>query len=418
VPIDPAELPVPAKIGPWVQPAQSITYDSRRVGPGIAFAALPGATTHGNAYLEDALERGAPFVLTDRAGPRAVQVAEPLTALKVWAEQRRLRLKEPIIAVTGSVGKTSAKHALSWGLQLPSPEGNLNTEVALACFLLGQDSGPLVLELGIDRVGEMDQLVDLVRPDLAAITAIGAAHLSGLGDLGGVAREKGKIFRGTRFGLVGPLARAWFPGRPSYGFGGGSWPASQLRFEAGRAHFLALGRAITVPSPSAALAEAALLAVVIASELRYDLGDVASRLAELPPLGGRQRILSGPLTLIDDCYNANPLSMQAALELLARLEGRKVAVLGDMLELGESSQALHLQVGCLASQAADLVFSVGDYRSQLSSRPARSLEELTAWLLQELREGDTVLFKASRAVGLERVLRAVQEKFLGSSEGV
>ena len=189
------DLPFAADIHPEARPAARLTWDSREAGPDAAFVALPGEQMHGNAFVNQALARGAPFVLTDLEVPRAVRVPDARTALFAWAHAERQ--KNPlVIGITGSVGKTTAKSYAAAALKahfMPV----YNTQPAIACFLIefGSTQRPLVVEMGIDRPGEMRELLDLVRPDVGVITAIGAAHLEALGSIDGVAREKGVILQ-------------------------------------------------------------------------------------------------------------------------------------------------------------------------------------------------------------------------------
>ncbi len=391
------DLPFAAAVHPEARPAQRLTWDSREAGPGTAFAALPGDQMHGNRFVDQALARGAPFVLTNLHVPRAVRVEDARAALFAWARQERA--KNPlVIGVTGSVGKTTAKAYAAAALEahfMPV----FNTLPAIACFLLeyGGSAQPLVVELGIDRLGEMRELVDLVRPDVGVITSIGAAHLEALGNLEGVAREKGVILEAGR-SLVSQQAAAWFPGVDTYGFEEATYAAHTLHLSAEGASFSFRDVPVRLPLASRVQAEAAVLGLALAEQAGLDLGQAAARLAAVSLPAGRYRVLPGRFTVIDDTYNASPLSVRAALEALGAFEGRKISVLGRMLELGEDEAALHAEVGQLARQQADVTYGVGELAALLGDRAYRRVPELLEALKNEVGDGDVILVKASRGI--------------------
>ncbi len=391
------DLPFAADVHPQARPAQRLTWDSREAGPDVAFAALPGEQMHGNAFVEQALQRGAPFVLTDLDAERAVRVKDARQALFTWA--RQARAKNPlVIGVTGSVGKTTAKSYAAAALEahfMPV----FNTMPAIACFLLefGGSARPLVVELGIDRPGEMRELVDLVRPDVGVITSIGAAHLEALGDLEGVAREKGVLLEAPRR-LVSAQAAPWFPGVDTYGFGETTHAGQHLEVGAAGARFSFSGVAVNLLRAARPQAEAAVLGLTLAEQAGLDLRRAALRLEQVSVPGGRYRVLPGRFTVIDDTYNASPLSVRAALEALSAFEGRRISVLGRMLELGADEQALHAEVGDVARQNADVTYGVGQFAGVLGERAYRSVPELLNALQEEVKDGDVVLVKASRGI--------------------
>lgn len=414
-----SNLPFAAHIHPEARPAARLTWDSREAGPDTAFVALDGEKMHGNAFLQQALERGAPFVLTDQDVPRAMRVDDARAALYAWAHQQRA--KNPlVVGITGTAGKTTAKSYAAAALDahyLPV----FNTPNAIACFLVeyGASPKPLVVEMGIDRLGEMAELVDLVRPDIGVITSIGAGHLEALGSVDNVAREKGNILQG-KAGLVSMQAAQWFPTQPTYGFEGASYAGEGLHITPQQATFSYKGVPVTLPHASRVQAEAAVLGLALAEQQGFDLRSAAERLGRVEVPAGRYRVSEGRFTIIDDTYNASPLSMQVALEALGRFTGRKISVLGRMLELGAGEADLHAEVGQHARQHADLTYGVGELAALLGERTYASNTELLAALKQEIRDGDTVLLKASRGlsmtlpqrdaagVGLDSVVRALE----------
>ncbi|GGJ19937.1 UDP-N-acetylmuramoyl-tripeptide--D-alanyl-D-alanine ligase [Deinococcus roseus] len=412
--IDPQQFPFDAKRHPEARPAQRITFVAQDCDENTAFAALQGANRHGNEFIAQALEKGAPFVLTDQDVQRGLQVADATAALRQWARHQRDLHDQAVIGITGSAGKTTAKEYVRAAVDGVATPGNLNTLNAIACFLLehaGQTPAPLVLEMGIDRIGEMQELVELTSPDYGVVTAVGEAHLEFLGTVENVAREKGGILQARKLGVVSQRCTAFYPGVPTYGMEHGTFQGRNLTFEPTQCHFQFLGDAITVPTTSQVVAEAAVLGLGLARELGLNLREAAERIRSVDVPGGRFRVHPGIVTVIDDTYNANPISMRASLENLKHYSGRKVAVLGDMLELGQNAAEYHRGIGLHAQQNADLVFSVGQFAEQLSAHPHSDMAALIQTLKNEVRAGDVVLFKASRGIRLEQAVQAVREVF-------
>ncbi|GHF99538.1 UDP-N-acetylmuramoyl-tripeptide--D-alanyl-D-alanine ligase [Deinococcus piscis] len=407
-------LPFHATVHPQARPAVRLTWDSREADAETAFVALPGEKEHGNRYIEAALERGAPFVLTDLPGaasrlPRTVEVGDSLAALTAWAQQERA--KNPlVVGITGSVGKTTTKSYVAAALNahyMPV----YNTLPAIACFLIefGASGRPLVIEMGIDRVGEMDQLNALVRPDVGVVTSIGAAHLERLGSLEVIAHEKGQILHAPR-ALVGSQARAWFPEQDIYGFSTLDLPVQHsgqdLRVTEQGADFTYSGHAVHLVGAAQVQAEAAVLGLYLAESHGLPLADAIGRVEQVQVPSGRYQIHSGRYTVIDDAYNASPLAVQAALSALQNFRGRRIAVLGTMLELGDSAPELHAEVGRSACESADLCFGVGPYAGVLGKQAYRTVPELAAALKAEVRDGDVILVKASRGISMTPEERA------------
>jgi UDP-N-acetylmuramoyl-tripeptide--D-alanyl-D-alanine ligase len=405
--LDPHALPFAAQVHPQARPAARLTWDSRQAGPEVAFVALGGEQMHGNRFVQAALDAGAPFVLTDLEVPRAVRVPDAWAALRGWAQHER-QSAPLVVGITGSVGKTTAKSYVAAALDaLFMPV--YNTQPAIACFLIEHSRAgrPLVVEMGIDRLGEMDELMALVRPDVGVVTSIGAAHLEALGDLDGVAREKGRMLTAPT-GLVGQQAAPWFAGVPSYGFAGATHAGQDLQLDGEGARFSYQGVPVNLPHAARPQAEAAVLALVLAQQAGVPLAQAAARLAQVRVPGGRYRVLPGVYTVIDDSYNASPLSVGAALEALGRYPGRRISVLGRMLELGDEERELHAQVGQQARTHADLSYGVGEYAALLGEHAYRTVPELLRALLAEVRPGDVVLVKASRGISWTPEVRAAE----------
>ncbi|ULH16918.1 UDP-N-acetylmuramoyl-tripeptide--D-alanyl-D-alanine ligase [Deinococcus sp. KNUC1210] len=423
--LDPHALPFQADVHPEARPARRLTWDSREAGPDTAFVALPGEAMHGNRFVQAALDAGAPFVLTDLDVPRALRVPDARDALFTWARTERAK-NALVVGITGSVGKTTAKNYVAAALQAAYMPV-FNTLPAIACFLIeyGAQAAPLVVEMGIDRVGEMAELVDLVSPDVGIVTSIGAAHLEALGTVENVALEKGLILQAPR-ALVGAQASSYYPGVPSYGFEQNDFTGAELNLDAEGASFVYQGVQVTLPRAARVQAEAALLGLVLGQEAGLELPEAAQRMADVEVPGGRYRVLPGAFTVIDDTYNASPLSMFAALNALAThtpaAGGRRIAVLGRMLELGAAEQSLHADVGEYAGECTDLSYGVGQFAAELGEQAYATVPELLDALLSEVRAGDVVLVKASRGiswtpekraaegVGLDTVVAALLER--------
>ena len=395
-----------ATVHPEARPALRLTWDSRQAGSDVAFVALPGEAMHGNQFVQQALDAGAPFVLTDLDVPRALRVPDAQAALFAWAHRERAK-NNLVVGITGTAGKTTAKSYVAAALEaayLPV----FNTQPAIACFLIehgaaehGGVARPLVVEMGIDRLGEMAELMDLVRPDVGVITSIGAAHLDGLGSVDNIVREKGLILGAGRQ-LVGTQAGPYYPGVPTYGFGGATFAGAGLTLDETGAAFSFRSVPVHLPRASRVQAEAAVLALALAEQAGLDLTAAAGRLAVVEVPGGRYRVLPGAVTVIDDAYNASPLSVKVALDALAAAApasgGRRISVLGRMLELGDTERVLHAEVGEYAAERADLTYGVGEFAAELGEHAHQTVPQLLAALLPELKRGDVVLVKASRGI--------------------
>jgi len=429
----------------------SVAVDSRKTRAGSLFVALPGARTDGHRFLAQAAQAGAAGLLVSDTHARRARAelaglaehygigiacaADTLSALQALARARMRRLASVTrVGVTGSNGKTTTKEIIGGLLSRVAPtavnEGNLNSEIGLpvACFGVDEHHRYAVFEMGMNHAGEMDVLADLVRPDLALVTNIGTAHIGLLGSLDAIAAEKKKIFahfdgrqtgflpegeryraylaEGVRGKIVyfGPGSTPGFGGSESMGLGGTliHWEGSRIRFPLFGPHNLAN----------------ALGAISVARELGVPNAEIRDGMEAVTPLFGRSQVIRGPVTVIADCYNANPDSMQAAVEFLQSIpwEGRRIAVLGGMRELGDEAGPAHAAVGeRLRGTPLDAVFLFGAemehaWKAAAGGQAAPRiswtdrLETLSAELRARVRAGDLVLLKGSRGLELERLL--------------
>jgi len=413
--------------------ASGLAVHTDHLRPGVAFVALAGARGHGVAYAGAALAAGAPFLLSDRPHPRAVLVRDAHEALARLGRHARGTRHGAVVGVTGSVGKTTTKTLLGAALDAFTSPGNINTPAALACVLVDawlhhDPERPLVVELGIDRDGEMADLLDLVAPSHGVLTAIAEAHLAGIGTLADVAREKGRLIDAAPAGrYVGQsawphLQGAQRAGATLVGLGDGV-PGGTLDRDAPRLHALLRrpdgGEArvsVDLPGPGAPYAEAALLALQVAIDLGVAPGAAAERIAAAHPEPHRLQVHTvGALTLLDDAYNANPASMRAALEVLERLPRPHAAVVGDMRELGDRSVSAHAELGrALVDAGLSAVWFVGpesraafDAAHDLRERHRVADADAMIAALAALPERGSLLVKGSRSIGLERLVAAL-----------
>jgi UDP-N-acetylmuramoyl-tripeptide--D-alanyl-D-alanine ligase len=414
--------------------------DSRDAGPGALFVGLPGANIDGGAFAPQALAGGAWGVLTtpERAAAAAsahpgavLAAARPLRALHDLARAWRRELGAHVIGVTGSTGKTSTKDLLLAVLaphrRTVASRANFNTEIGLPLEILSAPAGSevLVLEMAMRGRGQIAELAAIAKPDVAVIVNVGPAHLELLGTVEAVAAAKAELIAG-----LAPGGTAVIPAREPllephlrddvhvvrFGEGG---DVRQRAAAAGHVEIDLLGRMITLTVPfTQAHLRVNLLAATAAA---HAVGVVPSGRVELALTPGRgQRISLGDgVTLIDDCYNANPMSMRAALTDLAATAAagehrRLVAVLGDMLELGPQARAFHVEIGRCANEAGvGVLVTVGSLAAAMADTfegevlPVADAAAATEVVEALLAPGDAVLVKASRGIGLELVCTAL-----------
>jgi len=421
---------------------RGVVLDSRRITPGALFIGIPGQREDGGAHAAAALEDGAWGVLArpehatgacaDGRGGTVLAHPEPLLALQVLARAWREQLVAAgasVIGVTGSTGKTSTKDILAallapFGTVAASPE-NLNTEIGLPLAILAAppDTRTLVLEMAMRGPGQIAELTELADPDVGVIVNVGHAHLELLGSLENIAAAKAELIAGLRPGrsIVVPACEALLEPHlrdelETITFGPQGDVQLISRLEDGEVLIGASGMEIRLhPSFEQAHHLSNLLAAVAAARA---LGHTPSGPLEVvfSAMRGQRADVGEGVLMIDDCYNANPMSMRAAIDdLTETARGRPVAVLGDMLELGPGAAELHREIGRHArARGVELLVSVGPLGAEIAAGfggESRSVPDAPAaaeLLPGLLRGGDTVLLKASRGVGLERVAEALR----------
>jgi UDP-N-acetylmuramoyl-tripeptide--D-alanyl-D-alanine ligase len=396
--------------------------DSRHAGPGDLFAGLPGERTDGGRFAADVLAAGAWGVLVGEAhadveaGDGALLVAlDPLAALQRLASAWRRELGAKVIGITGSTGKTSTKDLTAAMVdqqrRVVATPLNLNTEIGLPLTVLSAPAGTevLVLEMAMRGAGQIAELARIAEPDVGVIVNVGPVHLELLGTIEAIAATKSELIEHLPPGGTAivpadePLLQTHLAQLPegvttvTFGSGG---DVSELPDD------------LQVPFTSAHMRSNALAALAAARAVGVEPTGVLE--VALSELRGDRRELPGGVVVIDDCYNANPMSMRAALDDLAVSEtvpsARRIAVLGDMLELGPDEVRFHEEIGAHArAVGVDLLVTVGPLARAMGPAfggetiAVERADEVAPVLRLRLAEGDTVLVKASRGVGLEVV---------------
>ena len=425
--------------------ATSVSTDSRTLTPGALFCPLVGERFDGHAFLERAFAAGAAGALsqvpvTAPAGCWVVQVADTLAALQALAAHWRRGLATRVVAITGSCGKTTTREMLrliaaAAALDPYASLANHNNQIGVPLTLLAlrREHGLGVVELGMNHPGEIAALTRLTAPDLGIITRVGEAHLEGLGSREGVARAKRELLEEMAPGRPVVLNRD----DPSFsllfrGAGGpittfGRHRAADLRWEAvpapggGQAVRLAppRGEAFTIhlADPGDHLAEDAAAAAAGALVLGIEAVAITAGLGKFRALSGRGRQwpLLGGGVMIDDAYNANPDSMRAALRVLEGLPRPRIAVLGDMLELGAAANELHGALGeDVAAAEVDHLIAVGELADIVvvaaglaDGVAVRGWEAALAVVRDRLAPGCSILVKGSHGIGLGRLVAAL-----------
>jgi UDP-N-acetylmuramoyl-tripeptide--D-alanyl-D-alanine ligase len=439
---------------------KGISTDSRTVAEGELFIALKGPRFDGHHFALKALEKKAEGVVIeeDKAHdirwngyrPKAVIIVkETLRALGDLARERRRKYHTPVVALTGSNGKTTTKEMISTCLETTFPilktRENLNNLIGLPLTLLNltDKERVVILEMGMNVPGEVRRLTEIAEPDVGLITNIQIVHLEGMGSLERVKEEKGELFRKMRKDgtiLVNQndphvidLASE-FPGQKiTYGIEKSADVMAkeiQLRGLEGTSFKLILEeeeRRVLLPLLGRHFVPNALCAIAVASLFGIEVEKSKEALEHFQPFHMRMEIipLAGGKTLIDDTYNANPRSMELALETLAeaRGRGRAIAVLGDMMELGDFTEEAHRQVGEKVKELSiDLLITMGEMaplvaesaiRHGFEPKRTRVVEghsEATSILREVAQEGDWILIKGSRRMAMEKIVEGLTER--------
>ncbi len=473
-----------------------VYLDSRMVTEGAVFVAQKGERVDGHSFIGQVFEKGASLVICEKEPGQVrnefgtdpanwgnyILVEDSLIALKKIARAYREKLEIPFVGITGSVGKTSTKEfvagVLSEKYNVLKTEGNYNNEIGVPLTLLRirEEHEAAVVEMGISDFGEMTRLTEMVQPDIAVITNIGQCHLENLGTRDGILKAKTEIFGGMKkggyavlngnddklitIGDVNGNAPLFF-GEKGCGEEGRfavSIESSTDNGLLGSSAVIAVDTAVSknlnekigeirdkisvnVPLPGHHMVINAAAATGVALLLGLKLPEIKSGIENMKPISGRNSIVTvGDITLIDDCYNANPVSMRSSIDLLMLAKGRKVAILGDMFELGEDEKKMHRGVGKYAAEnGSDIILCAGELsretfegandvlkegreknesstfnlhwwktRDELISAVK---EDITSGERKLIPEGSAVLVKASHGMHFEEIVKSLKELF-------
>jgi UDP-N-acetylmuramoyl-tripeptide--D-alanyl-D-alanine ligase len=425
------------------QPFGAVTTDTRALNAGALFVAIPGDRFDGNDFVDEAQAKGAAGALVSRLATSPlpqIEVRDSRRALGAMARAWRASFTIPVVAVTGSSGKTTVKELIASILGVSRSvcvtQGNLNNDIGVPLTLmrLTAEHNAAVIECGANHAGEIDYLASLAQPTVGVITNAAAAHLEGFGSLRGVSIAKGELLDHLpRAGTAVLNADDQFRGdwvarsRCEFTVTFGFAPSADCRV-LGSPHFLAKGSEFRMHLPDGEEADVwlpllgrqnvanALAAAAAAQAVGTSVDDIVAGLARAAPVRGRLRAVPGRngATIIDDSYNANPGSVRAALDHLAALAGKRILVLGNMAELGPAGPALHEEIGEYARGRCDALLAIGELAGKAAKafgadgRPVADVEAARAALDPLLASDVTVLVKGSRVMGLDRLVRALE----------
>lgn len=434
--------------------AQGIVTDSRRVQDDYVFAALRGERTDGHNYISQVFESGALAVISEQPlniSRPYILVESSKQALKDLAAFYLSGLELKVIGISGSVGKTSTKEmiasVLSQKLNVHKTEGNFNNEIGLplTIFKIREEHQAAVLEMGISDFGEMHRLASISRPDIAVITNIGFAHLKTLKSREGILKAKTEMFDHLKENasvilngdddMLSTIADVHGKEPVFYGigtekpktaiYGSKTIYATDIENLGLKGIRLAIhtpeGTFETrIPIPGRHNVYNALAAAAAGRQLGLKNEEIQAGIEQARTIDGRTNLIeSRGMTIIDDCYNANPVSMKASIDVLATADGRTIAVLGDMGDLGENERGLHYEIGMhLASKKIDVLFGAGTLIQETARAASEhhpkcevhifpSRNEMLKELLPFLREGDSVLVKASHFMEFHEVVEEI-----------
>lgn len=430
--------------------AMGVAIDSRLMQEGYVFVAINGAKVDGHSFIKEVLENGAMAAicekLPDNPGGPCILVDNSVKALQALARYYRDQVDVKVVGITGSVGKTSTKEVVAGVLSKKyctyKTEGNLNNTIGVPLTILRiRDNMDIaVVEMGINQFGEMSLLTGVAKPDIAIITNIGTCHLEYLNDRDGVLRAKTEIFEGlNQDGLVilchddDKLATVESVNgkRPVfYGIDNedSDYIATNIVYhELEGSDFEVVCKdksrfSASILLPGKHMVSNALVAVAVAKHFGMTTDEIVDGLADVHSIAGRNNVINlSNITIIDDCYNANPTSTMASIDTLQRISGSRVAVLGDMFELGKDEAKLHFDLGSyVAMHMIDKLVCIGKlskntYEGAMKAKAAcayyfETVEEALPELLNIITKDDTVLCKASNSMNFKEIVNFLKEK--------
>lgn len=425
-----------------------ITTDSRKVEKGGIFVAIKGERSDGHDYIQSTVDSGAICVISEKTlsdgMANYIKVKSSLDAIKAMARLYRESLSLTVVGITGSVGKTSTKEmvasVLSQRFTVLKTLGNFNNELGLplTIFRLTQDDEVAVLEMGISDFGEMHRLSSIAKPDITIMTNIGICHLENLGTRDGILKAKSEIFdfqnpmgevilngeddKLATIKNVGEIIPATFGTNDScYDAYATDIISRGLKGTDCILHTEIGDIEVHIPIPGKHMVSNALAGAIAGIKLGLTADEIKAGIEKLKPLSGRNNMISTEkYVVIDDCYNANPVSMRASLDVLSLADTRKVAILGDMGELGTDERKLHREVGEYAADAGiELLLCVGDLSCEIEEGfntkkkenqkcvHFHTVEDLLDKVDEFLVLDDSILVKASHFMKFERIVECL-----------
>ncbi|MBN1914878.1 MAG: UDP-N-acetylmuramoyl-tripeptide--D-alanyl-D-alanine ligase [Parachlamydiales bacterium] len=415
-----------------LQKVSHFQWDSRKVSQNDIFFALSGSLTDGHYYLEEVAKKGALGAVVDQQyrgksfGLQLYPVDNVLVTLHLLAKELIARRKPLIVGITGSMGKTTTKEYLAYLLEGKVPfyksPASYNSQITLPCNILNaSEERVYILEMGVSLVGEMEKLVSIAPPTVVVMTPLARAHASQLGNLQDIGTEKSKIFTSKcSFSVVYYKNPRYMvmPETINKVMYGGERSDIFFHRQSGREkEILYKNNSLRVNLEAVPnhLQENFLAAMAVAEYLGVDSDTIQKRAESLPVIPMRfERTSKEGIDFIDDTYNANPVSMAAALRNFPVSSGKKIAVLGDMKELGKYSKKAHEKIGVLATKYVDILFCLGEesrhvYESFGKKEKAHFLSKhlLVEDLRKVIRSGDVVLVKGSRSLKMEEIIRTI-----------
>ena len=420
----------------------SVERDSRCIKDGSLFLAIKGERVDGHDYIEKCFESGACCAVCEKPPTNAkkpyILVNSTLEAVKEIAKVYRKKFNIPIVGVSGSVGKTSTKEmlyaVLSQKFKTHKTEGNLNNELGVPLTILSmpKDAEAAVIEMGISDFGEMSRLARIVRPTVCVLTIIGCCHLENLRDRDGVCKAKTEMFKfaadNAEFVLNGDddklVQITNVNGKKPIFFGiknRNGYYAENIKNngEGGVSCTLCADGDkldVVIPAIGNYMVSNALAAVAVGRILGLSNEQLKNGVEAYKTVGSRAHVINtGRIRIIDDCYNANPTSVKASLDTLSNFDGRKIAVLGDMKELGKEELKLHFDTGLYAKSKSDVVISIGELSKELAKgangKWFADIDSAKSEILSQTKDGDTVLVKASHSMRFEKIVEFLKANF-------
>lgn len=435
------------------QEVAGVVLDSREVEKEFLFIAAKGERVDGHQFIEQVFSKGALCVVCEHAPetevPAYILVEDSFAALSKIAEYYRSTLDVKVVGITGSVGKTSTKEFVAGVLEqkfnVLKTAGNFNNEIGvpLTVLKIRKEHQVAVLEMGINHFGEMSRLTKIVKPDICVMTNIGQCHLEFLGSREGILKAKSEIFESMNNNgsvcvngdddMLQTVKEVHGKAPISFGLTDKNQIYATNIVDQGlfgstcQIHLDADCFTAEIPLPGQHMIYNALAATAVGNLLGLNNDEIAEGIASVKAMDGRNNIIqAAKYVLIDDCYNANPVSMKAGIDLLTTAHGRKVAMLGDMMELGDDTNAFHTEIGRYAAEKkVDVLLCIGTFSSYMEQgaqeEAAKENSTIKIYhfadkdtMMQQLQDilqsKDTILIKASHSMGFETIVKALQEE--------